>query len=130
MPSLDDLARAFAAVSASQLLLGLLLSVAVVMLVSDWRVSLLALAGQSILVAILLSTLIPLQIAAVRMIAGGMVATMFWITARRVNASRRRQQRTLEDIEWFDEPVRGVFWMNLPFRIIALALVALSIIAL
>lgn len=130
MPSLDDLARAFAAVSTNQLLLGLLVSVAVVMLVSDWRVSLLALAGQYILVAILLSTLIPLQIAAVRMIAGGMVATMFWITARRVNAGRRRQQRSLQDIEWFDEPVRGVFWMNLPFRIIALALVALSVIAL
>lgn len=130
MPSLDDLARAFAAVSSTELLLGLLVSVAVVMLVSDWRVSLLALAGQYILVAILLSTLIPLQIAAVRMIAGGMVATMFYITARRVNARRRRQNRNNEPIEFFDQPVRGVFWMNLPFRIIALALVALSVIAL
>lgn len=130
MPSLDDLARAFAAVSANELLLGLLASVAVVMLVSDWRVSLLALAGQYILVAILLSTLIPLQIAAVRMIAGGMVATMFYITARRVYSRKRRQQRTPEEMPFFDEPVRGVFWMNLPFRIIALALVALSVIAL
>ncbi len=129
MPSLDDLARAFAAVSSFQLLIGLLLAVAIVMLIADWRVSLLALAGQYILVAILLSTLIPLQIAAVRMIAGGLVATMFYITARRVKGSRR--QRSPSDPPVLEEPIRsGVFWMNMPFRIIALALVALSVIAL
>lgn len=128
MFSLDDLTRAFAAVSTFQLLLGLLLSVAVVMLVADWRISLFALAAQYFLVAILLSTLIPLQIAAVRMIAGGLVATMFYITARRVKV--RRRQRAPNDPLRFDAPVRDVFWMNLPFRIIALALVALSVIAL
>lgn len=127
MPSLDDLARAFAAVSTFQLLMGLLASVAIVMLIADWRLSLLALAGQYLLVAILLSTLIPLQIATVRMIAGGLVATMFYITARRVNRARR--QRAPDEI-FLDAPVRGVFWMNLPFRIIVLALVALSVIAL
>lgn len=153
MPSLDDLARAFAAVTTFQLLLGLLVSVAVVMLFTDWRLSLLALAAQYILVAILLSTLIPLQIAAVRMIAGGLVATMFYITARRVKTRRRQRDRnydatsrTLLDPNRrrqvvspnettsppnLEEPIRsGVFWMNLPFRIIALALVALSVIAL
>lgn len=130
MPSLDDLARAFASVSTNELLLGLLASVAVLMLVADWRVSLLALAAQYILVAILLSTLIPLQIAAVRLIAGGMVATMFYITARRVNSRKRRQQRAPEKMPFLDEPVRGVFWMNLPFRVVALVLAALSVIAL
>ncbi len=128
MPSLDDLARAFAAVSSNQLLLGLLGSVAIVMLFADWRFSLLALAAQYVLVAILLSTLIPLQIAAVRMIAGGLVATMFYITARRT-ARRTRRQRA-PDEPYDEEPARGVFWMNMPFRIIALALVALSVIAL
>jgi hypothetical protein len=129
MPSLDDLARAFAAVSATQLVLGLLVAVAVVMLVTDWRVSLLALAGQYILVAILLSTLIPLQIAAVRMIAGGMVATMFYVTALRVNA-RRRRQRSAQSTVPADPIVRGIFWMNLPFRFVALVLVGLSVVAL
>ena len=93
MPSLDDLSRAFAAVTTFQLLLGLLVCVAIVMLFSDWRLSLLALATQYILVAVLLSTLIPLQIAAVRMIAGGLVATMFFITAHSADPRRRRQQR-------------------------------------
>lgn len=132
MPSLDDLTRAFAAVSTFQLLIGLLFSVAVVMLIADWRISLFALAAQYVLVAILLSTLIPLQIAAVRMIAGGLVATMFYITARRVKTRRRRQRARppAQDNPFYDEPVRGEFWMNLPFRIIALALVALSVIAL
>ncbi len=132
MPSLDDLARAFAAVTTFELVLGLLIVVAVVVLVADWRISLLALALQYILVAILLSTLIPLQIAAVRMIAGGLVATMFYITARRVQPRRRQRAPSSEANEplLIDEPTRGVFWTNLPFRVIGLALVALSVIAL
>lgn len=135
MPSLDDLSRAFAAVTTFQLLLGLLVCVAVVMLFADWRLSLIALAGQYILVAILLSTLIPLQIAAVRMIAGGFVALMFFITAMRTQPRRRRAraQRDAtpdESLQSFGEFTRGVFWMNLPFRIIALALVVMSVIAL
>lgn len=131
MPSLSDLARAFAAVSAFQQVFGLVLVVAIVVLVSDWRVSLLALAVQYVLVAILLSTLIPLQIAAVRMIAGGLVALMFYITARRTQPRRRKQRAQGETppIESVDDVLpRGVFWTNLPFRLIGLALVSLSVI--
>jgi hypothetical protein len=135
MPSLEDLARAFTAVTTLQLLVGLLLCVAIVVVLSDWRISLLALAVQYLLVAVLLSTLIPLQIAAVRMIAGGLVATMFYITARRVKPLRRRQRGQIdplreEELPPIEEALRGVFWMNLPFRVISLALVAISVIAL
>lgn len=134
MPSLTDLGRLFASVSAFQQVLGLVIAVAIVVLIADWRVSLLALAIQYILVAILLSTLIPLQIAAVRMIAGGLVALMFYITARRTQPRRRRQrQPTSEDSvrdEFEDNAPRGIFWTNLPFRVIGLALVSLSVIVL
>ncbi|MBI4675196.1 MAG: hypothetical protein HY741_26440 [Chloroflexi bacterium] len=128
MPSLDDLARLFAAFSYYQLELGLLIAVAVVVVVADWRISLLALSSQYILVAILLSTLIPLQIAAVRMIAGGLVALMFYITARRMYPGRRRRRAQAEP-QTRQEPSRGIFWINLPFRLIGLALAALSVIA-
>jgi hypothetical protein len=127
MPSLDDLARAFASVTTVELVLGLIFVVAVIVLIADWRISLLALAMQYILVAILLSTLIPLQIAAVRMVAGGLVAAMFYLTARSVKS--RRRQRLPDEPLLIDEPTRGVFWTNLPFRIVGLALVALSVIA-
>lgn len=131
MPSLTDLARLFASVSAFQQVLGLVIAVALVVLISDWRVSLLALAIQYILVAILLSTLIPLQIAAVRMIAGGLVALMFYITARRTQPRRRRQRNpNVPRDEFDDEAPRGIFWTNLPFRLIGLALVSLSVIVL
>lgn len=133
MPSLNDLARAFSAVSSFQQVLGLVVVVALVVLVADWRVSLLALAFHYILVAILLSTLIPLQIAAVRMIAGGLVALMFYLTARRTRSRKRRQRAPGEHVDdealIGDEP-RGVFWTNLPFRVIGLALVSLSVIVL
>ncbi|RIK17214.1 MAG: hypothetical protein DCC52_17010, partial [Chloroflexi bacterium] len=74
MPSLNDLASAFALLGTHELEFGLVIAVGVVVLVADWRIALVALAAQYLLVAVLLSTLIPLQIAAVRMIAGGLVA--------------------------------------------------------
>ncbi|MCI0475102.1 MAG: hypothetical protein L0Y55_02540, partial [Anaerolineales bacterium] len=82
---------------------------------------------QYLLVAILLSTLIPLQIAAVRMIAGGLVALMFYITARRTHPARPRRN-SQADAPHAPEVSRGVFWINLPFRLIGLALVVLSVI--
>lgn len=126
MPSLTDLARFFASLTAAELILGLIITAAIIVLLADWRLSLLALAVQYILVAVLLSTLIPLQIAVIRMIAGGLVATMFYITARRTRP-RRRQGLSQADEAAFLEP-RGIFWMNLPFRVIALALIGVTVI--
>ena len=128
MPSLNDLARAFALFGTYELELGLVIAVGVVVLVSDWRISLVALAAQYILVAILLSTLIPLQIAAVRMIAGGLVAMMFYITARRVQPGRRRRG-PVQTMESAALVPRAIFWTNLPFRFVGLALVAVGVIA-
>lgn len=130
MPSITDLARVFSSVTYIQQVLGLVIVVTLVVLVTDWRISLLALAFQYILVAMLLSTLIPLQIAAVRMIAGGLVALMFYITARRTQPRSRRQRTPSEPArQEFDEPLaRGIFLTNLPFRVIGLALVSVSVI--
>ena len=129
MPSLNDLAGAFALFSTLQVVLGLFLAVSVVVLVSDWRISLIALAGQYLLVAIMLSTLIPLQIAAVRMIAGGLVALMFYITARRVQPKRGRRRRNAPQGGEELDVSRAIFWTNFPFRLVGLALVLLGVIA-
>ena len=129
MPSLNDLARAFALLSNLQVVLGLLLVVGVLVLVADWRFSLIALAGQYLLVAIVLSTLIPLPIAAVRMIAGGLVALMFYLTARRVQPRRGgRRNRAAQGAGEFEVP-RAIFWTNLPCRMVGLALVAVGVVA-
>lgn len=129
MPSINDLARAFALLGTVDLVLGLVIAVGIVVLVSDWRFSLVALALQYILVAVLLSTLIPLQIAAVRMIAGGLVALMFYITARRVQPGRRRSREPMQSSEEGVLTPRAIFWTNLPFRFIGLALVAVGVVA-
>lgn len=123
MPSLNDLARLFASLTTAEILVGLLITAAVVVLLADWRLSLLSLAVQYILVAVLLSTLIPLPIAVVRMIAGGLVATMFYITARRVHTPRDLTPTAT------DTPSADVFWVNLPFRLVALTFIGISVIA-
>ncbi|MCG3142123.1 MAG: hypothetical protein HDKAJFGB_03502 [Anaerolineae bacterium] len=128
MPSLNDLASAFALLGTHELEFGLVIAVGVVVLVADWRIALVALAAQYLLVAVLLSTLIPLQIAAVRMIAGGLVAMMFYITARRVQPNRRRRAQTPPQESRGLTP-RAIFWVNLPFRFVGLTLVAVGVIA-
>jgi hypothetical protein len=64
---------------------------------------------------------------------------MFYITARRVHpgvserARRRRDPReaaAARAAEPLAAPGRGIFWMNLPFRLVALTLIAVSVITL
>lgn len=127
MPSLNDLARVFAALSPSQILIGLAAAATIIVLVADWRLSLLSLAGQYILVAALLSTVIPLQIAVVRMIAGALVAMIFFLTARRARTQLRTQAQP--DVDPSGGKGDGVFWVSMPFRIVSLSLIAVSVVA-
>ena len=131
MPTLSDLARFFASLTTAEVLIGLAITASILILVSDWRLSLLALAVQYILVTVLLSTIVQLEVATVRMIAGGFVALIFYITARRVRSSRMRRARRAgwtheEEIAALFE--RGVFLIGLPFRIVAVVLVGVSVI--
>ncbi|MGB8643620.1 MAG: hypothetical protein WCF84_00140 [Anaerolineae bacterium] len=129
MPSLADVARFFATLTGADVVLGLLVTAAMLILVSDWRLSLLALAVQYLLVTVLLATIVQLQVAMVRLIAGGLVAVMLYITAQRVRRNWTRRARAAgwknagEIAALFE---REPFIVSWPFRAIALALVAVS----
>lgn len=129
MPSLNDLGRVFASITTADILIGLTVTASILVLVSDWRISLLALAVQYILVTVLFSTLIPLPVATVRMIAGGLVATIMYLTARRMYPRRKKRDRDLtEPIDEKELEERGAFAVSLAFRLIALVLVGVTVI--
>ena len=87
MISLSDLARFFATLTAADVLIGVTVTGAILILISDWRLSLLAFTVQYLLIAVLQSTLVPLEVATVRMIAGALVAMILYISARRMSLS-------------------------------------------
>lgn len=132
IPSLADIASFFSALTTPEVLVGLAVTASILVLFADWRLSLLALAVQYLLVTVLLATVIQLQVAIVRLIAGGLVAAMLYLTASRAGSRRKRaarqgslagaRQRVLQ-LE------RGVFMIGLPFRLIALVLVGVSVVA-
>jgi hypothetical protein len=131
MISLSDLARFFATLTAADVLIGVTVTGAILILIPDWRLSLLAFAVQYLLITVLLSTLVQLEVATVRMIAGGLVALMLYISARRVRFRRIRQARALGLKD--GSPVapafdRDPFVVGLPFRFVAIVLVAVTVI--
>ena len=117
MPSLADFSRFFASLTSLDLVIGFSVTAAVILLVSDWRISVLALIVQYVLATVVLATIVQLDVAIVRLIGGALVAAMIYLTAR----SGRAQA---------ESPARTVFILALPARLIALVLVAVAVIVL
>jgi hypothetical protein len=131
MISLSDLGRFFATLTAADVLIGVAVTGMMLILISDWRMSLLAFTVQYLLITVLLSTLVQLQVATVRMIAGGLVALMLYISARRIHSGWVRRARAAglkNDGEIEALFRREPFVIGLPFRFIAVVLVAVSVI--
>lgn len=110
-------------VSGYLVLVGLILTGASIVLVSDWRLALFALCLQYILLTVLLAGVVQFQVASVRLFAGAMAAMILYITMRnRVERARRAQQ------DETPQPLPPVFIVEFPFRFVAVALVAVAVV--
>jgi hypothetical protein len=97
MPTLDQFFD-FASPLAQQSAIGLSVLFAAAMLVaSDWRIALAAYALLKVLAGILLVQLMPPEWALMQWVVGGLVGVMWFLSARRVDSVRRRQ----EGIPWW-----------------------------
>lgn len=127
MPSLADLQF----LSGSNVLIGLIITAALVVLIADWRLALFALAIQYVLLGWLLTSLVSPGVAIVRTIAGGLAATILYLTMRRRAVVERaailygEAAGSETDVQAARVPVFIVGW---PFRFFAVALVAVAII--
>ncbi len=132
MPTLGDLASFFASLTTAEILVGLLVTASILVLVSDWRLSLMAFAVQYLLITVVLSTIVQLEVATVRLIGGALVALMLYITARSIRSTRMRRARqqgwtNVAEIASLFE--RAPFVIGLPFRLMAVVLVAVSVLS-
>lgn len=124
MQFIADIGNFLGTLQTADLVGGLVVTGAILVIVKDWRIALLALAVQYILVASLLATLVPPQIALMRVVAGALAAAILYITARRTAPDTRtlsRQERAA---------LPPPFLIGWPFRAVSLVMVGVSAIAL
>lgn len=117
--------------SAGSILIALTITAALLVLVADWRLALFLLGIEYLLIAFLLTSLIHPSVAAVRVFSGGLAAAILYLTMRHRAEHVRRLQGTLkQEDSVLAQEAPGVFTVGLPFRLFAVALVAVLIIGL
>jgi hypothetical protein len=123
MDTLQDIFLTLTALSHVELMLGLLITGTVIIALEGWRLNLWALIAQSVLVGVLLARVIPAEVALTKIIVGGMVCLILYLTARRAYGGMGR----VAAWAWGQTPTAGsaVFSMDLWFRLVVALLAAL-----
>jgi hypothetical protein len=106
------------------------ITAALTVLVAPWRLALIALVAQYVILALLLATLVPPPLAIVRFVAGGLAAFILYISMRFRAAQDRMLSVEPTDVGIEGAPValpRPVFAVGFPFRFFAIAFVVVSI---
>ena len=121
MDTLGDVVNTLVSLSHVELMLGLLLTGSVIVVLTDWRLNLWALMAQFVLVGVLVARVMPLRVALIKVIVGGMACVILYLTARRAHW----EQETAASIEP-GPPLaeREVFSMDVWFRILIVVLAA------
>jgi hypothetical protein len=124
MDGLHDIVIGLSSLSHLQLMLGLLITATVIIVLEDWRLCLWALSAQYVLVGVLLVRSMSLQVALVKVIVGGLVCIILYLTARRVHWGRE----TVAQERYRELPPVPALWdvfpMNLGFRLLVALLAA------
>ncbi len=128
MPLLSDLSF----LSELDILLGLVFTASLIVLNPDWRLALYALTAQYVLTALLLSQILQPSPAILRAFSGALATTILYVTLRRLTEQRRAAliqldgEPPLDSIERLYRP--EVFVVGFPFRVFAIAFVAVGIV--
>lgn len=124
MDALHDVIVSLSSLSHLELMLGLLITATVIIVLEDWRLCLWALLFQYVLISLLLVRVMPLQVALIKVIVGGMVCVILYLTARRVHWGRE----TVVKEGHYESPLVPALWdifaMNLGFRLFVAFLAA------
>lgn len=124
MDALQDIFLSLSSLSHVELMVGLLITGTVIIVFEDWRLSLWALLAQYVLVSLLLVRVMPLGVALTKVIVGGMVCLILYLTARHVHWGRESAAGEGYHELPFVVPLIDVFPMNLWFRLFVALLAA------
>ncbi len=112
--------------SGSIALIGLVITAACIVLISDWRLALVALTFQYVLLGLLLSNIVQPSVATVRVVSGGIAAAILFLSMEYRAAQNRAALRT-RDGDVTPEPL-PVFIIGGAFRFFAVALVGITLV--
>jgi hypothetical protein len=125
LPALFDLLRGLGFITQELAVLGLFGTGALIALVRDWRVTLLALLGQYVMTGLILSRLVLPEIALIKMLIGALICPMLYLAARQSGWWLQSLTDASVDSQRTKHPENnaGVFRVGLSFRLLAVALV-------
>ncbi len=118
MPSLYEILDQLEFITRELAIVGLFGTAGVMVLVRDWRISLLALLGQYLLVGLILSRLVLPEVALIKVLTGALICPMLYLAARQAGWGAGRNSRPAA-------ARGGIFPGGRAFRLLAVTLVAL-----
>ncbi|NTU62735.1 MAG: hypothetical protein HGB05_04870 [Chloroflexi bacterium] len=80
-----DIAKTIAALPGTAVLIGLLIAAALLVVLLNWRLLIVALGAQYVFIGLMLTRVVPIELAAVKALVGIMICPVLYITARRVH---------------------------------------------
>jgi hypothetical protein len=124
-----DIVKTIAALPGTAVLVALLIAAGLLVVLTNWRLLIFALGAQYILIGLMLTRVVPIELAAVKALVGVMICPVLYITARRMHWGQAEEERDTE--EEVIRPNRRWWWImgaGLPVRVIVTALaLAMSI---
>lgn len=125
---MPDILKTLSSIPGTAVLIGLLIAAALLVVLVNWRLLIFVQGAEYVLIGLMLTRVVPLELAAVKALVGVMICPVLYITARRVHWG----QRQLEDEEEAEEiKPRRSRWLispGLPVRtIVAVLALAMSV---
>ena len=112
-----DILKTLSAVPATAVMIGLLITAGLVVILVNWRLLILALGVQYLLLGLMLTRAVPLELAAVKALVGIIICPVLYITARRVKWGHLDEDEETEE----EKPRSRLSWLispGLPMRLI------------
>src|SRR5512139_3091334 len=119
-----DIAKTIAALPGTAVLIGLLAAAALLVILVNWRLLIFGLGLQYVLIGLMLTRVVPIELAAVKALVGVMICPVLYITARRVNWGQADNDDESEE-EKAARPKRrrwAIIGVGLPVRVIVATL--------
>jgi hypothetical protein len=124
---MEAISETFATIAGLPAIIGLILTVVIIFLTSDRRVSLTALLVQYLLVGLTLTRFIKTEVSIVKILAGVLAVSILYLSARHIQDGQDGQEDSTDDLQFFG---LHLGWrtgpLGLPLRILVLIMVALA----
>lgn len=100
MPTLPEIVKQLSIYVTTSAIVAVMFTAGVIVVVKDWRASLLALVIQYVIVGLLLASVIQMELAIIKTLVGTMLCLILHMTARHVDWGRPAPSPEIPDKEW------------------------------